>query len=124
MKRHIQLFGDKVYPHFVHEQYKPVIPEGQVLVTDQDPKFWEVAEREEKAKKNFKRKIQLQPTEVQYPATLPKTQTGTGAFPCHLCNKSYDRKATLEKHLGTFSPFSNKMSMTKIFGHKCHKHFA
>ena len=110
-----------MYPHFVHEQYKPVIPEGQVLVTDQDPKFWEVAEREEKAKKNFKRKIQLQPTEVQYPATLPKTQTGTGAFPCHLCNKSYDRKATLEKHLGTFT---YKMSVITIFGHKFHKHFA
>ena len=71
--------------------------------TDQDPKFWEVAEREEKAKKKFARKVQLQPTEVQYPATVPKTQTGTGAFPCHLCSKSYDRKATLEKHLASHS---------------------
>ena len=104
LKRHIQLFGDKVYPHFVHEQYKPVIPEGQILITDQEPKFWEVAEREEKAKKRL-RKVQLQPVDVTYPATVPKTQTGTGAFACHVegCGKSYDRKATLEKHLGSHS---------------------
>ena len=47
LKRHLQLFGDKVYPHFVHEQYKPVIPEGQVLITGKfgkhglvDPDIW------------------------------------------------------------------------------------
>lgn len=103
LKRHLKEYGDKPYPFTVHEQYIPAVSDTQTFITDQDAEFWEVAEREEKAKTKMAKvqKLVLAPHNgpTFTAATIPKTQSGLGAFPCHLCRKSYDRKATLEKHL-------------------------
>lgn len=113
LRKHINQYGDKPYPHFVHEQYIPVIPEGQKMITDQDKEFLHAAEKEEwKAKRKIcevtKQFLKKDPvpgagTVVAKIANLPKSQMGTGAFACHLCNKSYEKKITLEKHLESHS---------------------
>ena len=102
--RHIAQYGDKEYPHFVHDSLIPVIPEDQKLITDQDKEFWEQTYADERAVRRLKvikSAVDLDaPGRVTSKAViLPKTQLGIGAFPCHLCTKSYEKKITLEKHL-------------------------
>ena len=109
LKKHIDQFGDKPYPHYVHEQYKPVVLAGQTFITDQDKEFWEDFDGRPKVTRTESRLTEIQksrPVDVpntHTPTGLPKSQLGIGAFPCHLCSKTYERKATLEKHLESHS---------------------
>ena len=108
LKRHIDQYGDKAYPHYVHEQYKPVVLAGQTFITDQDKEFWASFDgpKVTRTQNRLQKIIETRPVDApntHTPTGLPKSQLGIGAFPCHLCSKTYERKATLEKHLQSHS---------------------
>ena len=122
LKRHLNLYGDKPYPHKVHDSLIPTIPEGQKLITDQDQEFWDNLKSgmEEQAKKRLDKIQSIKPfpgssVHVAKAVILPKTQLGLSAFPCHLCSKSYEKKATMEKHIAgkLFSDY-NKVAPPNI----------
>ena len=102
----------------MHDSLIPTIPEGQKLITDQDKEFWDNLKSglEEQVKKRLDKIQSIKPfpgssVHVAKAVILPKTQLGLGAFPCHLCNKSYEKKATLEKHIAGQSYYSCRVSI-------------
>ncbi len=100
LKRHLETYASRPFPDNPHPQFMPVIPPDQKFITDEDPEFWAQAEREERAKSRLE-KIQANAPAQRF--VQPHKGAVPLAFPCHLCSKSYERKATLEKHLAGHS---------------------